>query len=67
MKHFSKKFRYIEGIHGEGTRNLVHCIESLLNRGFVKSREFVRNLLGRIQGTRHLVRYTGKFVISEVR
>ena len=39
-------------------------IESSLNRGFVKLREFIRNFLGRIQGTRHLVRYTGKFVIS---
>ena len=26
----------------------------------------MRSLLGRIQGTRHLVRYTGKFVISGV-
>ena len=41
-------------------------IESSLNRGFVKPREFRRNLLGRIQRTRHLVRYTGKFVILEV-
>ena len=38
-----------------------------LYRKFVKPREFISNLLGRIQGTRHLVRYTGKFVISEVR
>ena len=38
-----------------------------LCRKFVKPREFIRNLSGRIQGTRHLVRYTGKFVITEVR
>ena len=46
---------------------MVRYIESSSNRRFVKPREFIRNLLGRIQGTRHLVRYTGKFVISEVR
>ena len=49
------------------TRNLVRYIESSLNRGFVKPREFIRNLLGRIQETKRLVRHTGKFVIAEVR
>ena len=42
-------------------------IESSLTQGFVKPREFIKKLLVRIQGTRHLVRYTGKFVISGVR
>ena len=43
---------------------IVRYIESSLNRGFLKSREFIKKLLVRIEGTRHLVRYTGKFVIQ---
>ena len=42
---------------------MVRNSERSLYPGFVIPREFVKSLLGRIQGTRHLVRYTGKFVI----
>ena len=51
----------------KGTQNSVRFVESSLYLGFVIPREFVRSLLGRIQGTRHLVRYTGNFIISGVR
>ena len=37
-----------------------------LYRKFVKPREFIKKLLARIRQTRHLVHYTGKFVISRV-
>ena len=47
--------------------NFFRNIESSLYPGFLIQREFVMSLLGRIQGTKHLVRYTGKFVISGVR
>ena len=57
----------IEGNYDEGTQLLVRNIESSLYPGLVIPTEFVRNLLDRIQWTRHLVRYTGKFVISGVR
>ena len=40
------------------TQNLVRIIENSLYLGFIIPREFVRSLLGRIQGTRHLVRYS---------
>ena len=46
---------------------MVRYIESSLNQGFVKPREFVKKWSVRIRLTRHLVRYTGKFVISGVR
>ena len=36
-------------------------------RGYVNPREFMKKLLVKIQGTRYLVRYTEKFVISGVR
>ena len=39
---------------------------SSLYREFVKPREFMKKLLVRIQGTGHLVRYVGKFVMSVV-
>ena len=41
-------------------------IESSLHPGFLIKREFVRSLLGRVQGTRHLVRYTGNLIVSGV-
>ena len=46
---------------------MVRNNESSLYSGLVIPKEFTRSLLGRIRGTRHLVRYTGKFVISGVR
>ena len=67
MKHFSKKFVISRVFMVKGPEIWFVISKSSLNRGFVKPREFTRNLLGRIQRTRHLVRYTGKFVISEVR
>ena len=42
---------------------MVRYIESSLDRGFVKLREFIKKSLVRIQGARHLVLYTRKFVI----
>ena len=46
---------------------IVCYIESSLNQGFIKQREFIKELLVRIQGTRHEVCHTGKFIILEVR
>ena len=46
---------------------MVRYTESSLNRRFVKPREFIKDFLIRIQRTRHLVRYTEKFVISGVK
>ena len=40
---------------------MVCYTESSLNRLLVKLREFIKNLLVRIQGTRHLVHYARKF------
>ena len=67
MKITDETTRYIEGNYDDGTQTLVHNIESSFYPGFVIPREFIRSLLGRIKGTRHIVRYTEKFVISEVR
>ena len=54
MVHYSERVYIVSMVKG-------------LNRGFVKPREFIKKLLARIRGTRHLVPYTGKFVISGVR
>ena len=51
----------------KGLKNWFVITRVLHIRMFVIPMEFVRGLLGRIQGTRHLVRYTGKFVLSGVR
>ena len=50
----------------EELKKIVRYVESLLNRRFVKPREFIKKLLVRIQGTRNLVPFSGKFVISGV-
>ena len=65
MKHLLKVC-YNKGNYDEGTWNLVCYNESLLYLGFVIPRECIRSLLGRIQGTKHLVCYTGRFIISRV-
>ena len=51
----------------KGPKNWFVISKSSLYPGFVIPREIIWSLLGRIQGTRHYVRYTGKFVISGVR
>ena len=57
--------RYIDTIY---TVSMLKGLKnSSLYRKFVKPREFIKKLLVRIQRTRHLNRYTGKFVISGVR
>ena len=60
-EHFFEHFVTVRGF------KIVRYVESSLNRGFVKPREFIKNLLARIQGTRYLVHYTRKFVMSGVR
>ena len=54
----------MRGNYDEGTEKLARNNES---PGFIIPREFIRSFLGRIQETKHLVRYTGKFVISGAR
>ena len=61
-----EKFVTFEGNYDEGTKFFSLYREFVIS-GVRIQREFVMSLLGRIQGTKHLVRYTGKFVISGVR
>ena len=58
-------------MYDEGTWNLIRYTECSLYPGFVIPREFIRSLLGRIQGAKHMVLIPGgslypRFIISGV-
>ena len=65
---FLSKVHYMEGIRDKEARNWVRSNESLLYmyQGFVIQREFIYNLLARIQGTGLLACNSRKFVIRGV-
>ena len=55
----------IDGSYYERALNLVRSIKTSPHQGFCYTKSIYKSLVGRIQGTRHFVHYSGKFVISK--